>query len=95
MAPKIHWTTFNKTIEVKSGQSVLEAALDFDIPLEHACGGVCACTTCHIHVTDGQANLSTMDEEETDRLEYRGDRDPKSRLACQAKVLGDITIEIP
>lgn len=92
---KITWPQFSRTIEVKAGTSVLDAALDNNIPLEHACGGYCACTTCHIIVKDGAANISPMEEDETDRLESKGKLSGQSRLGCQSKVLGDIVIEIP
>lgn len=92
---KIAWPQFNKTIEVPKGTTVLDAAVENDIPLQHACGGYCACTTCHIHVKEGAANIAPMQEDEEDRLETRSDRTAHSRLGCQSKVLGDIVIEIP
>lgn len=95
MKHKITWPQFNKTVEVAPGTTLLDAALDHDIPLEHACGGFCACTTCHVHVKDGLANLSNIQEEELDRLEYRDGRSENSRLACQSKVYGDVVVEIP
>jgi ferredoxin, 2Fe-2S len=75
--------------------SLLDVALNFDIPLEHACGGHCACTTCHVLVREGVANLSEMDEEEADRLETAAGYSLRSRLACQAVVKGDVVVEIP
>lgn len=95
MKHTIQWPQFNKTIEVEEGQSVLEAAIENDIPLQHACGGFCACTTCRIDVKDGMSNLSPMDEEEADRLEFKGGRGETTRLACQSKVHGNIVVEIP
>ncbi len=75
--------------------SLLDVALNGDIPLEHACGGNCACTTCHVIVRDGMANLSEMDDEEADRLDTAWDLTPASRLACQAIVKGDVVCEVP
>ncbi len=75
--------------------SLLDVALNGDIPLEHACGGTCACTTCHVIVRDGMSNLSEMDEEEADRLDTAWDLTPSSRLACQAIVSGDVVCEVP
>ena len=91
---KIHWADLNRTIEAQEGQSVLDAALDNDIPLNHACGGYCACTTCHIQVKEGASNISKMEEDEDDRLASVSERTGISRLACQSKVLGDIVVEI-
>ncbi len=75
--------------------SLLDVALNFEIPLEHVCGGNCACTTCHVVVTEGMANLSEMDDDEADRLDTAWDLTPTSRLACQAVVRGDVVCEIP
>ncbi len=75
--------------------SILDVALNFDIPLEHACGGNCACTTCHVIVHSGMENLSEMDDEEADRLDTAWDLTPTSRLGCQAIVHGDVVCEIP
>jgi ferredoxin, 2Fe-2S len=75
--------------------SLLDIAKNLDIPLEHACGGSCACTTCHVVVTEGAEHLSDMDDDETDRLDTAWDVTPRSRLGCQAVVKGDVTCEIP
>ncbi len=75
--------------------SILDVALNFDVPLEHACGGNCACTTCHVIVRSGMENLSEMDDEEADRLDTAWDLTPSSRLGCQAIVRGDVVCEIP
>jgi 2Fe-2S ferredoxin len=75
--------------------SLLDVALNFGIPLEHACGGNCACTTCHVIVTEGMANLSEMGDDEADRLDTAWDLTPTSRLACQAVVRGDVACEVP
>ncbi|MFZ0864441.1 MAG: 2Fe-2S iron-sulfur cluster-binding protein, partial [Candidatus Sulfotelmatobacter sp.] len=68
-----------KTVQFENGklpyedhgkeQSLLDVALNFGIPLDHACGGNCACTTCHIWVKEGAENLSAMDDDEADRLD--------------------------
>ncbi len=75
--------------------SLLAVALAFRVPLEHVCGGNCACTTCHVVVREGEANLSPVEDCEADRLEMAADPTLHSRLACQAVVLGDVTVEIP
>ena len=75
--------------------SLLDVALAFGLPLEHVCGGNCACTTCHVIVRDGMDNLSEMTDEEADRLDTAWDITPASRLACQAVVTGDVVCEVP
>ena len=76
-------------------ESILDVALNFGIQLEHACGGSCACTTCHVIVKSGDANLSEADDDELDRVDQAPGLTLHSRLGCQAVVQGDVTIEIP
>ena len=75
--------------------SILDVALNFGVPLQHACGGNCACTTCHVIVKEGDANLSPMEDEEADRIGQAEGVTLHSRLACQAVVTGDVVVEIP
>ncbi|MCZ2075011.1 MAG: 2Fe-2S iron-sulfur cluster binding domain-containing protein [Bryobacterales bacterium] len=77
--------------------SILDIALNNGVQLEHACGGFCACTTCHVVVKEGQKHLSEMDDEEADRLDMAADLQLHSRLGCQAvyEGNGDIVVEIP
>ncbi len=75
--------------------SLLDVALHVGLPLEHACGGNCACTTCHVVVTSGAEHLSELGDLEADRLDTAWDVKPQSRLACQAVVRGDVECEIP
>ena len=77
--------------------SILDVALNHDIPLEHACGGNCACTTCHVHVVRGAELLSEMDEDEADRLDMAADLQLNSRLGCQCVIVrpGEVVVEIP
>jgi len=94
--PKITFLPLKKTVEVDPGTTVLEAALENDIDLEHNCGGVCACTTCHVIVRDGEEHLSEMEDAEDDRLSMAEGLTMHSRLGCQATVEnGDVTVEIP
>jgi len=92
--PQVTFLPLNRTVEARAGDSILETALAQDIPLHHACGGYCACTTCQIRVIRGAENLSTMEEEETERLDRADDVSPNSRLGCQAKVQGDVVVEM-
>jgi 2Fe-2S ferredoxin len=76
-------------------ESFLDVAKNFDIPLEHACGGSCACTTCHVFIREGERNLSDMQDDEADRLDSAWDLRPESRLGCQAVIRGDVVCELP
>jgi 2Fe-2S ferredoxin len=72
------------TVEV--GQSILEAARKVHAPEGDACGGVCACSTCHVYVEKGAELLSSASEKEEDILDKAFDVRMTSRLGCQAKV---------
>jgi ferredoxin, 2Fe-2S len=78
-------------------QSILDVALNHHIPLDHACGGNCACTTCHVWVKEGAENLTEMDDDEADRLDMAADLQLNSRLGCQAVIRkpGKVVVEIP
>ncbi len=77
--------------------SILDIALHFGLHLEHACGGNCACTTCHVVVKKGKELLSDMDDDEADRLDMAADLQLDSRLGCQAVIEkpGEVVVEIP
>src|SRR5690606_23261452 len=92
--PKVTFQNVNRTVEAQPGESILDVALNHDIPLMHACGGFCACTTCHVIVKEGAEALSSVEEAEEERLDYATDATPQSRLGCQAKVQGDVAVEI-
>jgi 2Fe-2S ferredoxin len=103
--PKVTFVNIDKTVEFESGklpyadhgkpESILDVALNCGIQLEHACGGSCACTTCHVIVKAGDDNLSPAEDDELDRLDMAAGLTLHSRLGCQAVVKGDVTVEIP
>ncbi len=82
-----------KTIEIKVGENILEAALGNGLDLDHACGGVCACSTCHVKIREGLDFFSEASEDEEDRLDDARDVELCSRLACQA-VLQEETVDL-
>src|SRR2546430_1235118 len=63
--------------------SVLDIAMGSDIETAHACGGVCACSTCHIIVREGLDSCNPSSEDEDDQLDKAPGLTPQSRLACQ------------
>ena len=77
--------------------SILDIALSADIPLDHACGGVCACSTCHVIVRQGLRSCNESTEDEEDMLDLAPGLTPNSRLGCQTVPDGtmDIVVEIP
>ncbi len=80
-----------KTVEVGEGTTLLSAILGTDVDPSHKCGG-----SCHIFVHEGRKGLSKIAREENERLDAIVGVGSKSRLACQAKVLGteDVKIEL-
>jgi 2Fe-2S ferredoxin len=83
------------TVDVADGTTILDAAEEAGAQVGHSCGGVCACSTCHVWVKKGLESLSEQDDMEMDRLDLAYDVKPTSRLACQAKVQGaDIDVWI-
>ncbi len=78
-------------------ESLLDVALNFGIKLDHACGGNCACTTCHVWVKEGADLISEMEDDEADKLDMAADLQLNSRLGCQTviKKPGKVVVEIP
>jgi len=77
--------------------SILDIAHLGDVDIDHACGGVCACSTCHVVIREGFESCQEATEEEEDMLDLAPGLTPTSRLACQAVPDGscDIVVEIP
>lgn len=104
---KVTFLPMNVTIEVdpeKLGEShdglpgsILDIALSNGIEIDHACGGVCACSTCHVIFKEGLESTNEAVEEEDDMLENAPGLKPTSRLSCQAVPNGtkDVVVEIP
>lgn len=85
-------------VEAAPGTSILHAAEAAGEPeprVGMACGGNCACSTCHVWVTEGGESLPEMSDAENDRLDMAFDVRPESRLACQATLADqDLVVEI-
>jgi len=92
--PKVTFMPMNETYEASIGESILDVGINNNVPIQHACGGFCACTTCHVWVKSGVENLGEMEEEEIERLERSTGIQLNSRLGCQAKVMGDVVVEV-
>jgi 2Fe-2S ferredoxin len=96
-----------KTVEFEFGalpyehhgkpMSFLDVAENHGVFLDHACGGVCACSTCHVWIKAGEKSLTPADDDELDRLDMAADQQLNSRLGCQAVITrpGDYVVEIP
>lgn len=87
------------TVEnVEAGYSILEIAEDNGVHLNHNCGGVCACSTCHVYILEGEEELEEISDKEEDFIDRAINPRLESRLGCQAVILEDdaeILVEIP
>lgn len=77
--------------------SILTSLLAAGIDVEHVCGGVVACSTCHIYVNEGIKSANEASDDELDMLDTAPALRMNSRLACQCVPSGaqDIVVEIP
>jgi 2Fe-2S ferredoxin len=84
---------------VEAGQSILEVALKNDIDLHHNCGGVCACSTCHLYLEKGEDLVEELSDKEEDFIDRAINPRLNSRLSCQCILLddetGDIEVTLP
>ena len=85
-----------KSFDVAEGTTLLAALLGAEIAIPHKCDGQAKCGSCHIYVQEGRKGISKIAREENERLDTIVGIGSKSRLACQAKVLGteNVTIEL-
>ena len=83
---------------VEPGQTILELALKNDIDLHHNCGGVCACTTCHLYIDKGMEFIDELDDKEEDFIDRAVNPRLNSRLGCQSLLLegeGEVVVTLP
>lgn len=92
---KITYIEFDGTpheVEVANGMSVMEGAIDHNVPgIEAECGGACSCATCHVYVDPAWTEATGKPEHiEQDMLECAMDPQETSRLSCQIKVSDEL-----
>jgi 2Fe-2S ferredoxin len=82
-------------VEAKSGDTLLDIAEHHGIKMGSACGGVCACSSCHCWIRSGAQSLEEASAAEEDRLDQAFDVRNESRLGCQVRVGdADLTVEL-
>lgn len=77
--------------------SILDIALASGIDIDHACGGVCACSTCHVIVKEGLGSCPESSDDEEDQLDKAPGVTAKSRLSCQTVPDGsrNLIVDVP
>ena len=90
--PKVRFEPDGIEIDVPIGTTILEASQKAHAQVGSACGGVCACSTCHVYVKQGLAELSPASDREEDIMDKAFDVRSTSRLGCQSKILHDTTV---
>ncbi len=93
--PKITFIDYNgtsKTIEVENGLSVMEGAIQNEIPgIDADCGGSMACATCHVYIKDKWLNnIPKAEDAEIDMIDMAYEPKKNSRLSCQIIVSDDL-----
>jgi ferredoxin, 2Fe-2S len=81
-----------KTVTAPADYSLLEIAEEHDVHLNHNCGGVCACSTCHVYIHAGEDFLEEISDKEEDFIDRATNPRLESRLGCQCVVLDDAAI---
>jgi ferredoxin len=81
---------------IATNGNLLSVLLNKDLDVLKECGGRGMCATCHIYVTDGMEALTPINRREQRTLEVITSCKTNSRLACQARVLGEgVVVELP
>ena len=74
--------------------SLLAIAEEAGVEINHSCGGVCACSTCHVYVREGAESCPPASEDEEDELDKAPALTPDSRLSCQCVPNGSADVEV-
>lgn len=80
------------SFEVESGKKLVLGIEDSGVDILHRCGGQAKCTTCRVEVLEGDA--PPMGELEQQRLSQEAELPPNTRLSCQMRVDGDLTVRV-
>ena len=96
MAKLIKLDPINVEVSIQTNDNLLSALLKKDLSVMKECGGRGMCATCHVYITEGMESLSPVNRRELRSLEVITTCTKFSRLACQARVLGEgIVVEVP
>ena len=90
----------SRTLELKTGLTVMEGAVKNNVPgIDADCGGACACATCHVYVDPAwQGATGEASAMEESMLDFADEVKPNSRLSCQIRVtdaLDGLVVRLP
>ncbi|MGA8172652.1 MAG: 2Fe-2S iron-sulfur cluster-binding protein [Methylocystis sp.] len=83
-----------KTVDAAEGATLLSIILSSGEDIKHKCEGKAECGSCHIYVQEGRKGVSKVAREENEKLDSIVGVGSKSRLACQAKLLGTENVKV-
>ena len=96
MAKVVKLDPINQETFIKTNDNLLSGLLNNEINILPQCGGKGRCATCHIFIKEGMESLSPLNRQEQRTLETITTCGMNSRLACQARVIGEgIVVELP
>jgi uncharacterized 2Fe-2S/4Fe-4S cluster protein (DUF4445 family) len=92
--PKVTFFPSGTSLEVEAGTTLLEASFRAEVKVQTTCGGKASCRLCVVRIKDGDSNISPMEFVEQSAM---GNVFfiTRERLACQTRVLGDVSVEVP
>jgi len=83
----IYFLPDNITVPAEKNKTILDIALENDIPVEHNCGGTCSCTSCMIVIKNNIEFFNEISNEEREQIVISGLNSEGLRLACIAKLI--------
>lgn len=90
----VTFNDFEKLIDIRRNETILETCLRNKLDLPHSCGGFATCGTCRVIVEEGLENCLPRNEHEQEMASDRGFRD-QERLACQTQCTGPVKVRVP
>lgn len=96
MAKTIRLDPLGTETAIKTNDNLLSGLLKNDLNILRECGGRGMCSTCHVYIKEGMESLSPLNRREKRTLEVITTCKANSRLACQARVIGEgVVVELP
>ena len=96
MAKRVRIEPIAQVADIETNGALLSGLMGDELSILKECGGRGMCATCHVYIQEGMSSLSPMGKREQRTLEVITTCKPNSRLACQAKVMGEgIVVELP